>query len=102
MMTSPNTMIMIANINTAAMVEAIFSSAPTTLNIPSSKIHLPRVPILQPLAVRVLRLFDGNGLDSRVEFLQRVAAALAPGVQSFRPVLCDALHQILEFRADLR
>jgi hypothetical protein len=42
MMTSVKTIIMIANMKAAAMVEAIFSIAPSTLNIPSSKIHLPR------------------------------------------------------------
>src|SRR5882757_6597846 len=101
MMTSPKTMIMIANMNTAATVEAIFSIVASAFNIPSSKIHLPKVSILQAAANRVLRLFGGNGRYRRVEFPQRVAAALAAPVESFRPGLGDALHQILELRADL-
>jgi hypothetical protein len=60
MMTSLNTIMMMANINTAAMVEAIFSILPTARNIPSSKIHLPRVSILQPAAVPHLA-FIGRG-----------------------------------------
>jgi hypothetical protein len=51
---------MMANMNTAAMVEAIFSILPTARNIPSSKIHLPRVSILQPAAVPHLA-FIGRG-----------------------------------------
>src|SRR3954471_20637252 len=101
MMTSPNTIIMIANMKTAAMVDAIFSIAVSTFNIPSSKIHLPRVSILQAAASRILRLFGGNGRYRRVEFLQRVAAALAAPVQSLRPGPGDALHQVLELRIDL-
>src|SRR5882757_3710681 len=102
MMTSPKTMIMIANMNAAATVEAIFSILVSAFNIPSSKIHLPRVSILQAAANRVLRLFGGNGRHRRVEFPQRVAAALAASVQSLRPGLGHALHQVLELRADLR
>src|SRR5258706_10783219 len=102
MMTSPNTMIMIANMNTAATVEAIFSIVASAFNIPSSKIHLPKVSILHSAANRVLRLFGGNGRYRRVEFPERVAAALAASVQSLRPGFGDALHQILELRVDLR
>src|SRR5258707_13759673 len=101
MITSPKTMIMIANMNTAAIVEAIFSTTPSALNIPSSKIHLPRASILQSAMVCVLRLFGGNGGDRGVKFLQRVAAALAACVEPLRPRLGDAFHQILEFRIDL-
>src|SRR5205085_7769387 len=100
MMTSLNTIIMMANMNTAAMVEAIFSILPTARNIPSSKIHLPRVSILQPAALRILRLFGGDGRHRRIELLQRVAAPLAATVQPLRPRLGNALHQILEFRVD--
>src|SRR5882757_10845645 len=101
MMTSLKTMIMMANMNAAATVEAIFSIVVSAFNIPSNKIHLPRVSIVQAAANRVLRLFGGNGRYRRVEFLQGVAAALAASVQSLRPRLGDALHQVLELRIDL-
>src|SRR5438128_47227 len=101
MMTSPNTIIMIANMNTAATVEAILSIAVSTFNIPSSKIHLPKVST-QIAANRVLHLFGGNSRYRCVEFLQGLTAALATPVESFRPGLGDALHQILELRTDLR
>src|SRR6266850_2694604 len=101
MMTSLNTIIMMANMNTAAMVEAIFSILPTARNIPSSKIHLPKVSILQAAAVRILRLFGGDGRHRRVELLQRIAAPLAAPVQPLRPRFGDALHQVLEFRTSL-
>jgi hypothetical protein len=38
---------------TAAMVEAIFSTVPTARNIPSSKIHLHKVSILQAAIIRI-------------------------------------------------
>ena len=60
---------MMANMNTAAMVEAIFSILPTALNIPSSKIHLPKVLILQPAAVRILRLLGRNSRHRGLELL---------------------------------
>src|SRR6267154_138147 len=98
MMTSPKTMIMIANMNTAATVEAIFSIVASAFNIPSSKIHLPKASILQAAANRVLRLFGGNGRYRRVEFPQRVAAALAAPVESFRSGLGDVRHRLLDLR----
>src|SRR3954463_16451490 len=104
MMTSPNTMIMMANMKTAAMVEAIFSTVPTARNIPSSKIHLPKVSILQPAVIRILRILRLFGRDGRhrcVEFLQRFGASLAAGIEPFRPRLGDALHQVLELRIGL-
>src|SRR5689334_25394495 len=101
MMTSPNTMIMMANMKTAAIVEAIFSTVPTARDIPSSKIHLPGVSILQPAVIRILRLFGWDGRHRCVEFLQRFAASLAAGIEPFRPRLGDALHQVLEFRIGL-
>src|SRR4051812_40590400 len=101
MMTSLNTMIMIANMNAAATVEAIFSMVLSVFNIPSSKIHLPKVSIVQATAARVLRLLGWNGGHAGVELLQRIAAALAAAVQPFSPGLGDALHQVLELRADL-
>jgi hypothetical protein len=76
---------MIANMNTAAMVDAIFSIAPSVLNIPSSKIHLPKVSILQPAVVDILRLIGGNGRHRCVEFLQRIAAPLNAGIEPLRP-----------------
>src|SRR5262245_23165809 len=98
MMTSLNTMIMMANMNTAAMVEAIFSIVPTARNIPSNKIQLPKVLISQAAVFHISRLFGGDGRNSRVELLQRIAAPLAAPVQALRPRLGDALHQVLEFR----
>src|SRR3954453_253157 len=95
MMTSPNTMIMIANMNTAAMVDAIFSILASPFNIPSSKIHLPRCLSCR-LRQPVLRLFGGNCRYRGVEFPERIAASLAAPVEPFRPGLGDALHQVLE------
>src|SRR3954463_5193244 len=100
MMTSLNTIIMMANMNTAAMVEAIFSILPTARNIPSSKIHLPRCRSCSLRLFRILRLLGGDSRHRRVELLQRIAAPLAASVQPLRPRLGGALHQILEFPVD--
>src|SRR3954449_2174637 len=101
MMTSLNTIIMMANMNTAAMVEAIFSILPTAHNIPSSKIHLPKCRSCSLRLFRILRLLGGDSRHRCVELLQRIAAPLAAAVQPLRPRLGDALHQVLEFRAGL-
>src|SRR5437764_9403793 len=95
MMTSENTIIMIANMKAAAIDDAIFSSALTSLNVLSSNFRPPRQSA-RPLS------FGRNGCDRRVEFPQRIAAALAAGIEPLRPVFSDAFHQILEFRTGLR
>src|SRR5689334_18881353 len=92
MMTSENTIIMIANMKTAAIVEAIFSSALSARNTRSSN---PVSPLSPPLLRRDRR-------NRSVEFLQGFAALLAAAVEAVGPGLVDALHQVLELRFRLR
>src|SRR3979490_528478 len=76
MMTSENTIIMIANMKAAAIDDAIFSRAPPTPHILS---HNSPPPLSAALP-----------------------AGLAARTEPLRPVFRDALHQLLEFRTGLR
>src|SRR4051794_10488162 len=86
MTTSPKTMIMIANMKNAAIEDTAFSTAVTARSNPSS----------MPISPAATDLIDRNSRDHRVEFLERIAAALAARIECFRPGLVDTLQQVPE------
>src|ERR1700730_18989514 len=99
-------MIMMANMKHAAIAEVSFSIAFKALRLALITLVSVRWGSGQTL-VEVLKrcrleLLWGHGGNGCLEFSQRVASALAAGVQSFRPGPGHALHKILEPGAGLR
>src|SRR4051794_21996264 len=102
MTTSLKTIIMIANMNIAAIVDTAFSRTPTALNSPSSTSISPGYCCCGEMDDTPIRLLGRNARDRRVELLKRVAAPLAARIQPFRPGLRYSLEEVLEPGAGAR
>src|SRR3954468_23060985 len=87
-------MIMIANMNSAAIEDTAFSTTASALSDRSSKSNSSRATGERRA---VIELVGWNGPHHGAESAQRLAAAFSPRVQALRPGLGHAFQQLLEF-----